>query len=105
MINKELLSRILNGEVKYFNIDKNLVYYDIDYGTYINIYELSNKCKKWIVDNSGYYLNSYVNEYFEGICEVKTKGGRILHSVVKSNEPNAVFDATEWIIKERLLWT
>ena len=99
MISKELLSEVLGGNVKYFNIDGNLLYYDIDFGTHINIYELAHKCKEWTL-KKGFSIHSFITEV-SGESEiykyVKNYGWRLIQIENDSTEPEAIFKACEWI--------
>jgi hypothetical protein len=53
MINKDLLSEILGFKIENCWVDGNLVEWEKDGMSNINIYELAHKCKDFIFDNHG----------------------------------------------------
>lgn len=118
MISKELLSEVLKKDVpinsKGFNIvdvKGNIIYYGIEFSfrKEINIYELAHKCKEWAL-SEGYIIEVGVHptikkdrsdrDYF---YKITTDRGQILVSkfdeIIKT-EPEAIFLACEWILKE-----
>ena len=66
----------------------------------ISKFELSHKCKSWVVRNSGWTLQSYTNERGAGICRVKVGDGQEINKFIDASEVDAVFKATEWVIQE-----
>ena len=66
----------------------------------INIYELSHKCKSYVVKNSGWTLQSYTNERDAGICRVKVGDGQEINKFIAESEVESVFKATEWVYTE-----
>lgn len=116
MISKELLSEVLGEEVSAMHIrgnklnyvvpnyeteeDGEIVY--IDLGTNINIYELAHKCKE-NARAKGYLLYSYPIDvlYSRYACDVKDKRGVQLMMQSGESEPEAIFKACEWILKEK----
>lgn len=120
MINKELLSKVLDNEVPYQvkvhkiiikNNSLNYFYNSKDSGgglfeanEYINIYELAHKCKEW-ADSIGYTLFSNIGEKYMtklliGYCEVKDERTHkhTLYKVNGESEPEAIFKACQWIL-------
>jgi hypothetical protein len=114
MISKELLSEVLGLKVwRVLGSTENILRYCIypnkgdepsEYMFPINIYELAHKCKEW-ADNTGYILNTSIydcipfinitnknnpinNICWPNICEYKS-------------EPEAIFKACEWILKQK----
>jgi hypothetical protein len=102
MISKELFENVLNDGfdgVYYFK--DNIVWYEQDGKEYcINIYELSHLCKKWVVKNSGWTLQSYTNERDAGICRVKVGDGQEINKVIGVSEVDSIFKSTEWVYTE-----
>lgn len=108
MISKELLIEVLGGDVKSFSIDKNNVYYDIDHGTSINIYELAHKCKQWAFDK-GYSLESAKRKVLLDenkmvdiwICCGFTPYNEVLPDFTEESEPEAIFKACQWVLDNK----
>ena len=121
MISKELLSEITGHEISVDENDKpkivfktELEYYEKSvvsrYRQRINIYELAHKCKEWAL-GKGYIIEVGVHptikkdrsdrDYF---YKITTDRGQILVSkfdeIIKT-EPEAIFKACEWILKEK----
>lgn len=99
----EALSAILGIEVQVvFGViyGDNMIKYNSNGGEWINIYELSHKCKSYVVKNSGWTLQSYTNERGAGICRVKVGDGQEINKFIDASEVDAVFKATEWVIQE-----
>jgi len=99
MISKNLLSEVLDINIKYISdkYDNNLVSYELSKKGWqtINIYELVNYCKQWafkqkfVIYSSCKSASIYKDlEYLYGASNEPT-------------EPEAVFNACEWILKER----
>ena len=114
MINKELLSKVLDNEVPYQvkvhkiiikNNSLNYFYNSKDSGgglfeanEYINIYEFAHKCKEWAIKYSGWTFQSYTNERGYGICRIKVGDGQEVNKLIASSEPEAIFKACQWIL-------
>jgi len=97
-ISKELLSKVLHGDIQEFtlNNEKNIDFIFI--GNYdewktINIYELTHKCKEWAL-NKECELSSWV----DGRCGVIIKGEEMWAEL--DTEPEAIFQACEWILEQ-----
>lgn len=121
-ISKELLSKIENYRVDYFDMyDNNITYYTnhligVDDNRVeennVNIYELAHKCKNWAIEK-GYCLRSCIhdngsNERFYSICEVLTPSYDssslfdILHKTTEANtEIESIFKACQWILDNK----
>ena len=111
---KELLSKILEIEVSKIKDEiksySDLLFFETtDIETKrknspslpsINIYELSHKCKSYVVRNSGWTLQSYTNERGAGICRVKVGDGQEINKFIDVSEADAVFKATEWGLEQ-----
>ena len=99
----EALSKVLDINITHTSIcesDSDLFFVDKDGGHYINVFELSHKCKSYVVKNSGWTLQSYTNERGAGICRVKVGDGQEINKFIDASEVDAVFKATEWVIQE-----
>ena len=104
MINKELLSEVLGFSIGNCWNDGNLVVWEEDGMSEINIYELAHKCKEWAA-NKGYYVVSMVKFH----CYLFTVTDFLEKPCYKVNwdfsagtrsESEAIFRACEWILKE-----
>lgn len=125
MINKELLSAVLDNEVPYQvkvhkiiikNNSLNYFYNSKDSGgglfeanEYINIYELAYKCKEWAL-NIGYSLESITNrscimgnnyEYYASVKIHKATNSMIEHNIDEDTETKAIFKACQWILDNK----
>lgn len=102
MISKELFERVLNDSfdgVYYFK--DNIVWFEQDGREYfINVYELSHKCKSYVIKHSGWTLQSYTNERGAGICRVKVGDGQEINKFIAASEVESVFKAIEWVYTE-----
>ena len=110
MISKNIFQEVMKLKLKDgwddITIKDNKVNYWLPDGEYfipedINIYELSHKCKVWAF-SKGYPFNVYYkNDYFER-CEPKYDIDLYNHrkSFCNDTEPEAIFKACEWILKE-----
>lgn len=103
MISKELLSEILGSDI-YLKQEA----YD-GYMEYSNIYELAHKCKEWAFNQK--LLDRKPDIYsglWKGISSGRTMYRCILFLSIKrgkekfeaDTEPEAIFKACEWILKE-----
>jgi hypothetical protein len=116
MINKELLSEVLEINVTYSEQMKNNIfryYFNIGIGgdlfEEINIYELAHKCKEWATPlNSKYYLDihvdgisqtTHIRKYSIDIMDMNSMDAII--SFEATTEPEAIFKACEWILQQR----
>ncbi len=100
MTDKKLLSEVLNINVTDTKVVDNYIIYNTHYK--INVYELANLCKQWALKNTGYRLKSYINDKGTGICDVRVGDGRTLtRKIVPNSEPEAIFQACNWIIKQK----
>ena len=73
----------------------------------INIYELAHKCKEWAY-SQGYIISSGLTPVLgvnkDGWAEVFSSSTPLdgkLHTFKQLSEPEAVFKACEWILKEQ----
>ncbi len=65
----------------------------------VNIYEVAHKCKEWAsYKNIG--LASYVEQYPDGACNLVWKQESIKKLFKAETEPEAIFKACEWILKQ-----
>lgn len=116
MINKELLSKVLDNEVpyqvkvhkiiiknnslNYFYNSKDSVGGLFEANEYINIYELAHKCKEWAFNKDKYkWLFSY-KAFTKCHCDIVDNHNRkyIFVSFAGNNEPEAIFKACQWIL-------
>jgi len=115
MISKELLSEVLGYEVlSYDGTYHTFIKNGITYANYpLNIYEVAYKCKEWVWDN-GYQLRSSYKSIImdrEPFCEVISTNNmnntseEPLYMLVTNqggiSEPEAIFNACEWVYKEK----
>ena len=105
-ISKELLSAVLGrSELWYKNIAINgtdVMWISPETVTGINIYELAHQCKEWALNN-GYEL--VINSTDIRIEFIKNKlecAYTIDELLGKNYDPNRIFKACEWILKERM---
>ena len=126
MISKELLSEVLGfgvyqsirkDEYAYNDIKLNIINTELLYN-YVNIYELAYKCKEWAFyaykisvssfKSGSFYLKEFNqikdnSEYWVELdtasidCEININDSGIFKSY---SEPEAIFKACEWILKE-----
>ncbi len=106
MITKELLSKVLDREVKdgksRIVINDNLVtfaYLNEDMWSDINVYELANLCKVWACEETGYKLKSGI--YIKTSLKIEyncTDYEEI--SEFAETEYEAIFKACNWILNE-----
>lgn len=115
-ISEELLSEVLGYEVDTFLginkneidytccRDKNIGYEDIS----INLYEFSFLCKEWAF-SKGYIISSGLTPVLgvnkDGWAEVFSSSTPLdgkLHTFKQLSEPEAVFDACEWILEYKV---
>ena len=124
MINKELLSKVLDNEVPYQvkvhkiiikNNSLNYFYNSKDSGgglfeanEYINIYELAHKCKEWAL-SKGYIINSGAttsNDWSSTIYKVIKENPytKELSHTWGQSENEAIFRACQWILNKDSKW-
>lgn len=111
MISKELLGEVLERDVdKVKDIEANTLIYGCVHsdGWYdeINIYELAHKCKEWAY-SQGYIISSGLTPVLgvnkDGWAEVFSSSTPLdgkLHTFKQLSEPEAIFKASEYILKE-----
>ena len=88
---------IVGNEVKYTIKIENKRYKEC----IINIYELAHKCKEWAYTKD-YHLNSKLQDNFWFCyCENLIHNGYDYVSKYKLTEPEAIFEACEWILKQK----
>jgi hypothetical protein len=121
MITKELLSEVLKDKVRRVTVTGTLVSYglhkwddkhnpsDKQWGKIVstlNIYELTDKCKKWA------YIFGYEIASYKRIGNFQTKGlyTTVVHTttrrvfeaeVITTTEPDTVFAACQWILDNK----
>ena len=101
MISKELLSEVLDIEIKEIGKLVEGILLSFRYPThwgYCNIYELAHKCKEWAI-SKGWVLHEVRNLkeyiiYFSGDFREPSNDFRA------DTEHEAIFQACEWILKE-----
>jgi len=114
MISKELLSNVLNIDIKKVGVieytssrENRLIYFTKDlYAKSINVYELMYKCMQWASDYGECGISYDIGRYKDG-----SKGHSI--SLVLTNVPcpdeyftaedgiDAVFEACQWIFENK----
>ncbi len=103
MISKELLSEVLKFDISHMTtkIDGH-VYYRIKnrYSGDISMYELAHKCKKW-ANKQGYTLTVVYAPDITMVYPMEIITGERLPFVKADTEPEAIFKACEWILKEK----
>ena len=121
IISKELLSEVLGVYVRngwYFDCELLIYTYDKilgldeNYHSQINIYELAHKCKEW-ASSYGYDLFShrfdanasyaYLDLGMKNVIPSNNKYifiGSYIQEFESNTEPEAIFKACQWILKE-----
>lgn len=105
MISKELLSEVLElKRIDEIYTEDNILYFcELNEGT--NIYELAHKCKEWAL-SKGYYLraeqgiNYKDNLQWTCFLNKDMNDGADFVDYWNITEPEAIFKACEWILKE-----
>jgi hypothetical protein len=111
MISKELLSEVLGKEVT--NVEITMYgHFDIslknDYGTEINKYELSHKCKEWALTKGIYSIASGLNFERKQLndisywASIQTKQGCLCDYHYSNTEPEAIFKVCQWILENKV---
>ena len=108
MISKELLSEVLNVHVRptfYFDCETLVYEYDkikdLDecYKSEINIHELAHKCKEWAF-KQGFMFDIQWHTNRNPFSIVIKSYGKDSQFYCAETEPEAIFKACEWILKE-----
>jgi len=104
---KELLSKVLNVEITYLTdrLDGNLMPYQVarqEGWSTINIYEFAHRCKEWAWDKHRYKLKSGIFIGRKGALKQNEYACTDYESISENanSEPEAIFKACEWILKE-----
>lgn len=115
-ISKELVSTVLGIEISEVHIVNNIINYIvpnyetsedneivyIDLGQNINIYEFAHKCKEYCCFNFGIKLYSEVRKGDSRCSILKHRDGELINKqLTGKNEPEAIFKATEYVIKNK----
>ena len=110
MISKELLSEVLNLNITYIERCNNSIIYKIsvyDREEEVNIYELAHKCKE-LAYSQGYIISSGLTPVLgvnkDGWAEVFSSSTPLdgkLRTFKELSEPEAIFKACQWILKEQ----
>ena len=102
MISKELLSEVINQNVKVIVLKENTVFYQCEDGfdDLINIHELAHKCKEWALS---VYDSIDFMVYGRSQCDITifTQPDDIKYNFNADTEPEAIFKACEWILKDK----
>ena len=114
MISKELLSEVLGFECTdiWFGDEKYIYYKRIDkldlkddpYIFHINIYELADKCKEWVIKHGYSFLSCSLTtqKAWAQLCEIDSENTFIRKSPSfhSSTEIEATFKACEWVLEQ-----
>ena len=121
MINKELLSKVLDNEVPYQvkvhkiiikNNSLNYFYNSKDSGgglfeanEYINIYELAHKCKEWAY-KEGFIIDTgfhkyYINQFKANCYGWVSSNVNIKQHFKECTEHESIFKACQWILDNK----
>lgn len=111
MISKELLTairkdehKVLNTDLNYLEEDNKIGYFlDNRHWYFINIYELAHRCKEWARDNE-FFLRSFY-DYEGAFCYISAPAWVDKIEISKTgfcseSEPEAIFQACEWILEQ-----
>ena len=105
MISKELLSKVLNTRIdtvrSKVDTDNDVQFFppSIEYDGFINIHELTHKCKEWAYNN-GYYLTIY-NDAIDIVSKTTCK---IIDNITNDSfmyDVELVFKACQWILDNK----
>ena len=104
-ISKELLTKVLGEHCRSYDVETQLLFYTDEHDSSVwvelNIYELMYLCKEWARKHY-YYLPSYTGA-LGGTCSIDY-GTKTIEIIIGDDsnftEPEAVFKACEWILKE-----
>lgn len=109
LISKELFAEVM-GLPKFvkhddqIRLDENCIIwgYDGEDCDEVNIHELTHKCKEWVMNlesKEDFFMTSWVC-YGYGYCDIKiTTPEEVIRVYGTSTEPEAIFQACEWILK------
>jgi len=99
MISKELFSAVTGIQLENgFAYDG---YSDFHHISKWNIHELAHKCKEWAA-NKGYYISSFSDYTEDWFCNIRFPGKvPFRQTFIHLNEPEAIFAACEYILKEQ----
>lgn len=115
-ISKELLSEVLEEDVKQIVFDLKIIHQKIRNGVkesefvayyneewnVLNIYKVVHMCKEWIFDK-GYSIMSWQNTKGSYYAVVQKNDKVIVEFKDMSDEPSVIFKATEWVkVKKEL---
>ncbi|MCD6435172.1 MAG: hypothetical protein J7L15_02105 [Clostridiales bacterium] len=106
MITVELLKVILGQDysVEFTEMIGDTIAYNDYESCSINIYELANKCKEWAINND-YQLSSYTDfgtqDWFCQVTSIDNTGNVYKNTFCDVSEPETIFKACEWILKEK----
>lgn len=106
MISKELLKLVLpypqNEFVDFIKVNDEFIKYGARVQDQISVYELAHKCKEWAVVNK-YFNIATLLDYSGYTCIIRQDPMTFLNTELRfkaKTEPEAVFQACEWILKE-----
>lgn len=109
IIREELFTEVLNIQFDWLQnikLEGSILTYEKHYESFrgdscsywsdeeINIYELAHKCKEWAMDK-GYYTESGLTGKLAQCLVVGVK------HFLADTEPEAIFKACEWILKQK----
>jgi hypothetical protein len=109
-ISKELASEVLGKEVNWCRLEKEkprnigksnfleIGYINGNTGL-VNIYEFSNRCKKW-ARIRGYELWSAVLDVYSANCSIYSTRMDVIDFDAET-EPEAIIKATQWVIENK----
>ncbi len=108
-ISKELLGEVLELDIQSFYISEtsnnNLTMQvrcpikEELYSKSINIYELAHKCKEWALSKECELL-SCIRDENTSLCDIYSDVLDCKFTHYANTEPEAIFKACEWILKE-----
>ena len=110
MISKELLTGMRKDEYTILDIDYDSEDSKIGYllsnnqWYFINIHELAHKCKQWAYDNFKYRLISGrsigSDDKYVYFCTIYLTNSEH-YGIAAKTEPEVIFQACEWILKQK----
>ena len=118
MPSKELLSSVLGlKSLKILNISKkekiiefqldvenssSLIKFYASNGYNINIYELAQKIKEWVITKGYYLVSSTVSKTNSQVHIHKSKTNIVIEHIYDWNETEAIIKAGEWVLNNKL---